>query len=93
MRIASLETTARRSSRANSRGSEPCSASEYVSRVIPENDVVAAPSEDEDAGDPDRDLERVATMVGSGPSKAAAIPTSGSSSHCSPRAVCPPETG
>ena len=57
--IASLETTARRSSRANSRGSEPCSASEYVSRVIPENDVVAAPTRISDARDADRDLERV----------------------------------
>ena len=81
--IASLETTARRSSRANSRGSEPCSAS----RVRESSDAGERRrrrgDEDEHAGDAHSDLERVDDTDGSEPSNAAAIPTSGASSHSS----------
>ena len=56
---ASRETSERRSSRPNSRGSIPCSAIERPSRVQPVIAVVAAANEDERAGEPDDDAQDV----------------------------------
>ena len=65
----------------------------YASRVIPENEVVAAPTRISDARDADRDADESTTRSGSDPSNATAIPTSGASSHSSPSAVSPSSTG
>ena len=89
MAITCLDTTARRSSRANSRGSDPCSASECASRVIPENDVVAAPARISTPEIPTTTSSTSTRPDGSDPSNAAAMPTSGASSHSSPSAVSP----
>ena len=91
--IASLDTTDRRSRRANSRGSDPCSASEYVRRVMPENDVVAAPTRINTPEIPTATSSASTRSPGSDPSNDAAMPTSGASSHCSPSAVSPFDTG
>ena len=79
--IASLETSVRRSRRANSRGSMPCPAERVASRVIPETEVVAAANRISAPESPTTTRSTSTSSAGSSPSNAAVIPTSGASSH------------
>ena len=60
---------------------------------MPETEVVAAPSRMSAPEMPTAIRSASTRMPGSSPSNAAAMPTSGASSHSSPSAVSPPVTG
>ncbi len=61
--------------------------------MIPENDVVAAATSTSAPEMPTRTRNASTSIPGSVPSNAAAMPTSGASSHSSPSALSPPVTG
>ena len=86
-------TSVRRCRRPNAAGSCPCSPSEYASRPKPGDRRRRGGEQDQRAGDPDIDAQRLVGPVGTCRRAPATIPISGARSQSVPSCVVPSRDG